>query len=141
MPERFTTVDELVEGVSYVAWEGGGSNASVARFPKDFQSAPRRSKQARSFVVDLCNHTLRWFAIASAESLVESRSDTSVVNRGGDGFTGAASFVGHLIEYSLLGRDLVRRHLVKPLITHDDNNRYRTRAIYQLFTVAGNTLL
>ena len=88
----------------------GGSNVSVARFLKEFRSAPRRSKQARSFVVELCNHILRWFAITSAESLVKSRSDTSVVNRGGDGFTGAASFVGHFIEYSLLDRDLVRRH-------------------------------
>lgn len=46
--EGFTTVDELVEGVSFVAWEQGGSYSSVGQFLKEFLDAPHRSEQARS---------------------------------------------------------------------------------------------
>jgi hypothetical protein len=58
--------------------------------------------------------------------------------------------VGHLIESGLLSHELVRRHLVKPLIVHfyfDHNNArnsgeaVRANAIYSLFIAAGGTLL
>ena len=67
--------------------------------------------------------------------------------RGGPGFIRVASFVGHLIEYGLLSRELVRRHILKPLTNHyynQDNfekQSIRANAIHQLFTAAGNTLL
>jgi len=48
--EHLTTVDELVEGVSYVAWEDGGSYTNVGRFFKEFRDVPHRSEQVRSFV-------------------------------------------------------------------------------------------
>ena len=38
--EQFTTVDELVEGVSYVAWGLLSSCTSVAQFLKEFRDAP-----------------------------------------------------------------------------------------------------
>ena len=62
--EDFATVDELVEGVSDVGWDGGGSYANVARFFKEFYDAPHRSEQGRSFVSQLCPFVLRRFAIA-----------------------------------------------------------------------------
>src|SRR5258708_17931490 len=60
--EDFSTVDELVEGVLYVAWDGGGSFASVGRFLEEFRDAPHRSEEARTFVTRMCTHVLRWFA-------------------------------------------------------------------------------
>jgi len=145
--ERFVTVDELVEGVSYVAWESGGAYASVGRFLKQFRDAPHRSEQARFFVAQLCSHVIRWFAVASTEDLAMDWYSGLVAGGGGYGFIRAASLVGHLIECGLLSHELVRQHLVKPLINHDDgyaiNNwgYIRANAIYQLFTAAGNTLL
>jgi len=72
----------------------------------------------------------------------------SVSIGGGENFIRAASFVGHLIECGLLNNELVRRHLVKPLTTHCyEKSSYgppsavRTKAICQLFIVAGDTLL
>ena len=144
--ERLTTVDELVEGVSHVAWEDGGSYASVGRFLEEFRDAPHRSEQARSFVIELCSHVLRWFAIASVENLAVARYTSMVGSGGGNGLIRAASFVGHLIGHGLLGRELVGQHLVKPLINHfDDDGKKnwwsaRANAIYQLFIAAGNTL-
>jgi len=145
--ERFTTVDELVEGVSYVAWEGEGSYASVGRFFKEFRDTPRRSEQARSFITQLCSHILRWFAITSVEYLgMGSYGGLIANNSGGKGFIRAASFVGHLIEHGLLSQELLRQHLIKPLINHyDEDPRYNqdtvwANAIYQLFIAAGSTL-
>lgn len=149
--EQLTTVEELVEGVSYAAWDQGGSFESVGRFLKEFRGAPRRSEQAKSFVDKLCPHVLQWFAIASAQSLPMDLSQWewphSVANNGGSGFIRAASFVGHLIAQELLSHELVRRHLVKPLIAHHytpgdgAQKTIRVIAIYQLFISAGNTLL
>ena len=141
--ERFATVDELVEGVSYVAWEDGGSYASLGRFLKEFHDAPHRSGQARSFVTELCSHVLRWFAIASVENLSTGRYNSTIASGGGNGFIRAASFIGHLIGCGLLSHELVRQHLIKPLIDHRDGaggESVRTNAIYQLFIAAGNTL-
>ena len=64
----------------------------------------------------------------------------------GSRFVGAASFAGHPIEQNLLSHELVRRHLIKPLIAHhhtdyDNTQVLRASAIYQLFITAGNTLL
>ena len=149
--EDFMTVDELAEGVSYVAWEDGGSYANVGQFLKEFRDAPHRSEQARSFVTQLCSHILRWFAIASAENLphLDNPYDYtgSVASRGGMGFVRAASFVGHLIGCGLLSHKLVRQHLIKPMTDHycGDSENFqqdpvRANAIYQLFTAAGSTL-
>lgn len=142
--EQFTTIDELVEGVSCVAWDQGGSHPSVARFLKEFHDAPHRSGQARSFVDKLCEHVLRWFAIASVEDM--SWHSSFVAKCGGSGFVRVASFIGQLIERGMLGHGLVQRHLVKPLIAHhhadpDYTKAIRASAIYQLFITAGNTLL
>ena len=148
--EGLVTVDELVEGVSEVAWNEGGSFASVARFFKEFHDTPHRSGQARSFVAQLYTYVLQWFAIASVDDLSSwSRVYFSISPGGGSGFVRAASFVGHLIESGLLAHDLVRRHLIKSLTSHDyhhlgDKNSpgtIRANAIYQLFAAAGNTLL
>jgi len=65
----------------------------------------------------------------------------------GEGLVWAASFVGHLIECGLLDHDLVRSHLIKPLIAHDYastdgvGRSFRALAIYQLFAAARDTLL
>jgi len=147
--EQFTTVDELVEGVSQVAWDGSILFANVARFLKEFSDAPHRSEQARSFVDKLCEYVLRWFAIASAGDLPMNpfNHSFSVASGGGSGFLGAASLVGHLIEWGLLCHELVRLHLVKPLVAHhytdgvDDGRYIRNMAIYRLFVAARNTLL
>jgi len=147
--EQFTTVDELVEGVLQVAWDGGTAYANVARFFKEFADTPNRSEPARSFVYKLCEHLLRWFAIASVGSLPTNPVyfPASVASGGGNGFMGAASFVGYLIEWGLLSDELVRRHLVKPLIAHhytnpsDHGKSIRVMAIYRLFVAAGDTLL
>ena len=147
--EGFVTIDELVEGVSGVAWDKGGSFASVARFFKEFHDAPHRPEQARSFVAQLCTHVLRWFAIASVEDLSWHLKYYSICPGDGSGFVRAASFVGHIVESGLLAHDLVRRHLIKSLTNHDyyhlgDENSpgtVRANAIYQMFAAAGNTLL
>jgi len=149
--EDLSTVDELVEGVSYVAWKDGGSFASVGRFLKEFRDAPHRSERARFFVTQLCSRVLRWFAVASMEPHSDPNSVhdyNMVASRGGKGFIRAASFIGHLIASGLLSDDLVRQHLIKPLTDHyyGDNETFkwqpvRANAIYQLFIAAGNTLL
>jgi hypothetical protein len=144
--EELTTTEELVERVSPVAWSDRGSHSHISRFLKEFRDAPGRSEQTRSFVDGLCFRFLRWFSVASADDL-GANSDTGLVSRsGGFGFIRAASFVGHLIEYGLLGREFVRRHLPKPLTTYHHNDdivkqAIRANAIYKLFTVSGNTLL
>jgi len=152
--EHWVTVDELVEKVSSLAWLKHSSHASVARFLMEFRDAPHRSDPAKSFVDELCPYVLRWFAAASAENLsVQSNSSSNPYNGsrvaawGGEGFIRAASFVGYLIEWGLLGHELVRRHLVKPLIAHhygdceDAQKSVRAMAIYQLFAAARNSLL
>ena len=145
--EKLTTVDELVEGVSPMAWDQDGSYAGVGRFLKVFYDAPHRSEQARSFVDKLCKHVLRWFTTAAAEDLWMSYSTSSVASGGGNGFVRAASFVGHVVECGVLGQDFVRRHLIKPLIAHcytergNSHETVRANAIYRLFIAAGNTLL
>ena len=148
LAEHSTTIDELVKGVSPVAWGSHTSFASVARFLKEFRDASNRSDQAKSFVDELCPHILRWFAAASTENLSVDPGNNSVVAKcGGDGFIRAASCVGYLIEWSLLSSELVRRHLVKPLIAHhyrDRDDAYRsvrTMAIFELFAAARNSLL
>jgi hypothetical protein len=138
--EQFTTIDDLVKRVSSVAW-GAGCYSSISRFLKEFHDAPHRSELMRSFVEQLCTHVLRWFTIAAVEDLPESHLGSSVASGGWSGFVCAASFVGHLIECGLLSHDLVRRHLVKPLITHHGYDHCRARAIYELFVVPGNALL
>ena len=151
LAEHSTTIDELVREVSSVAWSIHVSHPSIARFLKEFRDVPHRSEQAKSFVDELCPYVLRWFAAASAENLsVDSGgylSSSKVAKGGGGGFISAASFVGYLIEWGLLSSDLVRRHLVKPLIAHhygdrDDVQRsVRAIAIYQLFAAAKGSLL
>ena len=145
---RFATVDELVEGVSDVAWDNGGSFSVVGRFLKEFNDAPHRSEQAKSFVIQLPPYVLQWFAIASAEDLWLPSSDGLIPRNGGPGFVCAASFIGSLIEWDLLNHELVRQHLPKPLTNHHNNydnscsaEAVRANAIYQLFTAAGNSLL
>ena len=145
--EDFITVDDLVEGVSWVAWDDGGSFANVGRFLREFRDAPHRSEQARSFISQLCPYVLRWFAIASVEDLWTSTS--SLVSRGGaPGFIRAASFVGHTTKCGLLTPELFRRYLIKPLINHHNiyENHHcpeavRANALYQLFSTAGSALL
>ena len=140
--EQFTTIDELVEGVSYVAWDMGRTEIPIVlRFLKEFRNAPHRSEHGRAFVDEFCRHILRWFAITASES--HHGLKNSVASGGGDGFVRVASFVGQLIETGLLSHDLVRRHLIKPLITHndDDDDIHRSYVIYELFVFAGSTLL
>ena len=96
--EHLTTVDELVDGVSYVAWDDGGSYTNIGRFFKEFRNAPHRSEQARPFVTQLCSHVLRWFAVTSVETLSRESYGGLIASYGGKGFIRAASFVGHLIE-------------------------------------------
>ena len=147
--EEFLTVEELVEGVSYVAWNANsGHFASIGKFLKEFYDAPHRSDQARTFVTRMCTHVLRWFAIASVEGTwdLNWRDGLAV---GGPGFIRAASCVGYLIKSGLLSHELVQRHLTKPLTNYYNNDcsttqspgAIRASAIYELFTVAGNTLL
>jgi hypothetical protein len=152
--EQFTTTEDLVERVSFVAWECDESR-EIARFFKEFRDAPHRSERMRSFVDELTTHVLRWFAIAAADDFASGYISSNYYNHtygyschvpvtpGSDwtGFPRAASFVGHFIECGLLGHDLVRRHLIKPLIAHHDYHDSRAKAIYNLFVVAGNTLL
>ena len=150
--EHSTTVDELVEGVSPMAWGVGVSCAFIVQFLKEFRDAPHRSEKAKSFVDELCSHILRWFAAASAQDAEpgEYYNASGVAICGGNGFARAASFVGYLIECGLLSHELVRRHLVKPLISHHyadqadartSGKATRANAIYRLFVAARNTLL
>jgi hypothetical protein len=139
--EQFMTTDDLVERVSSVAWEDRGSRSDISRFLKEFRNAPHRSKRTRSFVDDLCLHVLRWFGIAAADDLATYWGNGSVTSCGGGGLVRAGMFVGHLIECGLLSHDLVRRHLIKPLVAHYGFDYHRANAIYHLFIVAGNTLL
>ena len=149
--EGFLTVDELVEEISYEAWDtGGGSFASLGKFLKELHDAPHRAEQARVFVTQLCSHVLRWFAIASVEGDWDAHWSVAWISSGGGpGFIRVASFVGYLIEWGLLSRELVQRHLTKSLTNHMHGNDYqanspgyiRASAIYQLFAAAGNTLL
>jgi hypothetical protein len=148
--ERLTTPKDLAERVSLVAWSFGDDNSDIPRFLKEFRDAPHRSEQMRSFVAELCLHTLQWFGVACADSFRPFENGTAVAIGGARGFVRAASFVGHLFECGLLDRELVQRHL-KPLTAHyycdsqgdlvDQPLCARANAIYQLFTVAGGTLL
>ena len=151
LSEQSVDAGDLVERLSLLIWEprSSKSHAAITRFFKQFRDAPHRSEQARSCVDGLCSRVLQWFAAASAENLVpwDGRNTADVARYRGHGFIRAASFVGHLIECGVLDHDLIRRHLIKPLITHryttpDDLGRsYRAMAIYNLFIAAGDTLL
>jgi hypothetical protein len=153
--EGFTSVDELVEGVSGVAW-GGVQGSNIGRFLREFSDAPHRSEQARSFISQLSLYVLRWFAIASIEDLGSHPLTKNswnhfrgVISPGEEsGFINAASFIGYLIKWGLLSHELVQRHLPKPLTNNLDNDVHelspgatRAKAVYQLLTAAGDTLL
>ena len=155
-PEHSVTTEELVSEVESGAWDFNASSYAsaghVARFLKEFRDCPHRSERAKSFVTQLCTRWFLWFGIASlSDGDLRNRNNVycRVSRNGGYGFISAASFVGHLVEWGLLDSDLVRQHLVKPLICHLDNNiidrdspaAFRTNAIYQLFVAAGNALL
>ena len=146
LTQQLTTVDQLVEHVSRIAWTRH-SSASFARFLQEFRDSPRRSAQARSFVIDLCTRIFRWFAAASTEDLVTDWNSCSVAMNGGCGFVEAASSVGNLTECGLLDHGLVRLHLIKPLTAHYYSSPetlaepVRANAICQLFAVAGSTLV
>ena len=145
--QQFTTIAKLVEHVSAIVWAYNKSPESIARFLKEFRGSPRQSAHARSFVDELCTRAFWWFTAASAEDLDMSWRDKGVAKRGGSGFVDAAAFVGRLIECDLLNHNLVRQHLIKPLITHYYPNPgmpqeiVRTNAIFQLLFAAGNTLV
>ena len=147
LTQQLTTVDKLVEQVSILPWIGHHSPASVARFLKEFRDSPRRSAQARSFVDDLCTRVFRWFAAASTEDLGMNKYDGMVTRGGGYGFIELVSFVGHLVERSLLDHDLVRLHLIKPLTRHQYSRpgtpaeTVRVKAIHRLFVATGSTLV
>ena len=146
--ERFATPEDLAKKVSSVAWYFEDNNSEIPRFLKEFRDAHHRSEQMKSFVDQLCLHTLRWFAVASADSFSYHGPEATI--GGTKGLVRAASFVGYLIECGLLRRELVRRHL-KPLTAHyypdcqkhavDYPRCTRANAIYRLFVIAGNTLL
>lgn len=149
LTQQLTTVNELVEQVSFLAWTNHPSQAAFARFLKEFRDSPCRSTQARSFVDEFCTRAFWWFAAASAEDL-EMNGDAyngMVASGGGWGFIEAASFVGHLIERGLLDSKLVRAHLIMPLTTHHYPNpeapaeAVRANAICRLFLIAGDSLL
>ena len=153
--EQFATVDELVEGLSVVAWDKGSCCASVGQFFKEFRDAPHRSEQAKSFIAQFCSYVLRWFSIAAVEDIwTNSPFQYHIIRGGTSGFVRVASFVGYLIKWGLLAHELVQRHLIKSLINHDNNFSFsdhcrpqdcpeavRANAIYQLFAAAGDTLL
>ena len=148
LSEQWTTAADLVDQVSCVAWEDHrGSHSEISRFLKEFRDAPLRSEQSRSFVDGFCLHVLQWFAAASLEDTWSNWSEGLVSKKGGPGYIRWASFVGHLIERDLLGHELLRRYLYKPLTAHHynkDNTKkqaIRAHAIYQLFASAGSTLL
>ena len=147
LTEPFTTIDDLVERVSPVAWENRGCGSQISRFLKELYNGPHRSERMKSFVDELCLYILRWFAVASTEDLWNNWETSPVSKCGGPGFIRAASFVGHLIRCGLLSRQLVRRYIIKPLTCHyyyGENFEYQAigaNAIYNLFTAAGNTLL
>jgi len=56
--EQFTTIDDLVERVSPVAWPGSCSHSDISWFLKEFRDAPHRSNGAKSFVDELCLRVL-----------------------------------------------------------------------------------
>ena len=144
----FTTPQDLAERVSSIAWKFSGPDSDCGRFLKEFRDAPRHSERVKSFVDELCNHTLLWFAAASADLIANGHysSNSTVPSGGGNGFVNAGAFLGHLSKHGLLHRDLVRKHLVKPLTTYTKVNPrldtvFRVNAIYCMFVNAGNALL
>jgi len=151
LTEQSLDVDDLVERLSPWVWDGRNTefDAATATFLKQFRDTPHRSEKARSFVDRLCSRILLWFAAALAEDPTPwNGSDAGKVARwGGGGLKNIASSVGHLVEHGLFNRELARRHLVKPMITHryvDSANvhqkSFRAEAIYYLLS-AGKTLL
>ena len=147
LTQQLTTIDELVERVSLLVWNGQSSAKGLAWFLKEFRDSPRRSPQARPFVENFCTRIFQWFVVASAEDLGEDWKDGLVAISGGYRFMEVASYVGHLVERGLLSPELVRLHLIKPLITHHypssngPAETVRTNAICRLFYIAGDTLL
>ena len=150
LAEQSVNPDDLVDQLSATAWVGYSSDADAARFLKEFRDAPHRSEKARSLVNGLCSRILQLFAAASAEdvALWTRYSNYKIAKWGGESLVYAASLVGHLIECGVLDHELVRRHLIKPLIAHhypDNDNvhhkSYRATAIYKLLAAAGTTLL
>jgi len=146
LTERFTTIDDLVEGISSVAWESRGSHSDISRFLKEYRDAPHRSERTGPLVDKFCLYVIQWFAVASAEDLWKNWQTSPVSKRGGSCFVCAGSFVGHLIERGLLGSEVVRRYIFEPLTAHYYDKDYfkkqsiRANTIYQLFA-AGNNLL
>jgi len=143
---------DLAERLSPLAWNKRGpkANGTIAKFLKEFRDAPQRSEEARSCIDGLCSRVLRWFAAASAEDPIpwNGFGAGKVARQGGEGFVNAASFVGHLIERGMLDHELLRLHLIKPLITHHytdgdnvEHKSFRAAAIHQLLVAAGNILL
>ena len=147
LTQQFTTVDELVEQVSLLVWNGLRSCTSFSRFLREFRDSPRRSAQARSFVDNICTRVFRWFVAASAEDLGEDSNDGIAAIGGGNSFMRVALYVGQLIKCDLFSHELVRLHLIKPLITHHYPSpngaaeSIRANGICRLFWNAGDTLL
>lgn len=146
--EQFTTPEGLAEELSIVAWQRVDLNTGIPRFLKEFRDGPNRSEQVRSIVDELCLYLLRLFAGAAADSLRLDDYDYGgcTPSGGGNGFVRAAFFLGCLIKHGLLRRELVRWHVIKPLILYNKYNlnlhpSVRAGAVYQLFTAAGDAIL
>jgi hypothetical protein len=140
-PNSSRRSDDLVERVSAVAWAPCSSRSDISRFLKEFHDAPHRSERARSFVErvvpprssvvrDSCSRGPP--RIAPGSPLCRRMVDWKASVR-------AASFVGHLIECGLLSHDLVRRHLIKPLITHHGYDHYRAKSHLPNFSSSQET--
>ena len=152
LTEQFMNADNLVEQLSSTPkWTFYPYASVVARFLKEFRDAPHRSEQAKYFVDELCARVLRWWAAASAENLASSALNQSRTHRvvgggGGDDFIHAASIVGSLVGCGLPSRELVRRYLIKPLISHrcmdreDAEKSIRVGGIFQMLSFARNAL-
>jgi hypothetical protein len=114
--EQFTTTGGLVGRVPSMTWGYRGSRSNLSWFSKE--SSLRCTPPLRAPEI----HRLRGVYFGGFQQPQRTASPSivmppPVVSGGSDGFVRAGLFIGHLVGRGLPSYDLVRKHLIKPLVT------------------------
>ena len=151
LSEKLLTVDELVKGVSDIAWGKPTCSEILAKLLKELYDGPHQSEDIKSFVNTFFSDAVRKISTALLANVLLGKTISPDVEY-------AVVFVGHLTALGLLSPQLVEFHLIRPLTLDNDgepkigidgnactlwcsNKTSRNMLLWKLFSAAGEQLV